>query len=256
MKNFKNYWLDVSVLHSREELGIAAGRDIEKKIIELLEIKPEIRMIFAAAPSQNETLDYLAGSKKIEWNRITAFNMDEYIGLHDNAPQLFSSYLNSRLFSKVKCKNVHFINSGAAVAGEIERFSGLISAAPIDIVCLGIGENGHIAFNDPSIADFRDPEIIKEVKLDLESRLQQVNEKCFSRLEDVPEMALTLTVPVLMNASYLFCMVPGKSKRNAVYNTLNLPVTEECPATILQQHSNCKFYFDLDSFQFQPTKQV
>ena len=256
MKNFKNYWLDVNVLPSREELGKTAGMDIEKKIIELLAIKPEIRMIFAAAPSQNETLDYLAGSDKIEWKRITAFDMDEYIGLKDNAPQLFSSYLDGRLFSKVSCKNVHYIKSNGGPAGEIKRYSALIAEAPIDIVCLGIGENGHIAFNDPSVADFHDPEIIKEVKLDMESRLQQVNEKCFSRLEDVPERALTLTVPVLMNADFLFCMVPGKSKQNAVHNTLNLPVTEECPATILQQHSNCKFYFDADSFLFQPAKQV
>ena len=248
MKNSGKDSLDVNVFSSREEMGESAGKDIENKIIELLRFKPEIRMIFAAAPSQNEMLDYLADSDKIEWKRITAFNMDEYIGLDNSAPQLFSVYLKDRLFGKVKFKKVNLIDGNSSVEDEIERYSALITEAPIDIVCLGIGENGHIAFNDPPVADFNDAQIIKKVKLDKACRVQQVNEGCFANLEDVPKKALTLTIPVIMAANFLFCVVPGSSKHEAVYNTLNGPVSTLCPASVLQNHPNCRFYFDKDAY--------
>jgi len=244
MKNSGKDSLDVNVFPSRKEMGEAAGKDIENKIIELLKLKPEIRMIFAAAPSQNEVLAYLANSEKIEWNRIIAFHMDEYIGLNNTAPQLFSVYLNDRLFGKVNFKKVNLIDGNSSVEEEIDRYSALITEAPIDIVCLGIGENGHIAFNDPPVADFNDVQIIKKVKLDKSCREQQVNEGCFNTLEDVPKKALTLTIPIMMAADFLFCVVPGSSKHEAVYNTLNGPVSTSCPASVLQNHPNCRFYFD------------
>ena len=256
MKKFKNSWLDVSVLSSRKELGKVAGEDIERKIVELQASKEEIRMIFAAAPSQNETLDYLVNSKKIDWSRVVAFNLDEYIGLGSDAPQLFSSFLKERLFSKVRFKEVNLLKGDGNIEKEMSRYTELITAAPIDIVCLGIGENGHIAFNDPSVADFEDPLIVKQVKLDLESRIQQVNDGCFHQLSEVPESALTLTIPAIIKSDFLFCMVPGASKREAVFHTLNSPITNEWPATILQNHPNCKFYFDMDSFSYDPIKQM
>src|SRR5665648_35555 len=246
VRNIKK--LDVNVFPSREEMGESAGKDIENKIIELLQFKPEIRMIFAAAPSQNEVLSYLANSGKIEWNRITAFHMDEYIGLDNSASQLFSVYLNDRLFGKVNLKKVYLIDGNSSLEEEIASYSALITEAPIDIVCLGIGENGHIAFNDPPVADFNDPQIIKKVKLDKSCREQQVNEGCFANLEDVPKKALTLTIPVIMGADYLFCVVPGSSKHEAVYNTLNGPVSTLCPASVLKNHPNCRFYFDKDAY--------
>lgn len=248
MKNSGKDSLDVNVFPSREEMGESAGKDIENKIVELLRFKPEIRMIFAAAPSQNEVLAYLANSDKIEWTRITAFHMDEYIGLDNSASQLFSVYLNERLFGKVKLKNVNLIDGNSPLEEEIERYSALITEAPIDIVCLGIGENGHIAFNDPPVADFNDVQIIKKVKLDKACRAQQVNEGCFETLEEVPKKALTLTIPVIMAANFLFCVVPGSSKHEAVYNTLNGPVSTSCPASVLQNHPNCRFYFDQEAY--------
>lgn len=256
MEKFKNSWLDVNVLPSREELGKVAGSDIEKKIVDLLASKEEIRIIFAAAPSQNETLNYLVNSKKIDWSRVVAFNLDEYIGLASDAPQLFSSFLKERLFSKVMFKEVNLLKGDGNIGEEMKRYSELISSAPIDIVCLGIGENGHIAFNDPSVADFEDPLIVKQVRLDLESRIQQVNDGCFQRISDVPELALTLTIPTILKSEFLFCMVPGKSKKEAVFHTLNSPVTKEWPATVLQNHPNCKLYLDMDSFSFDPIKQM
>ena len=248
MKNSDKNTLNVNVFSTRQEMGKSAGRDIENKIIELLKIKPEIRMIFAAAPSQNEVLDYLVNSDKIEWNRITAFHMDEYIGLDKNESRSFSTYLNEHLFQGVNLKKVHLIDGKAPVNEEIERYSALIAEAPIDIVCLGIGENGHIAFNDPPVADFNDKKILKVVELDESCRIQQVNENCFDTLDDVPREAFTLTIPVLMNADFLFCVVPGLSKHEAVTNTINGPVTTKCPASILQTHPNCRFYFDKDAY--------
>ncbi|MDX9902909.1 MAG: glucosamine-6-phosphate deaminase [Bacteroidales bacterium] len=240
--------LKVNVFPTRVEMGNAAGRDVEACIARLLEDKDEVRMVFAAAPSQNEMLDYLAESELIDWSRVTAFHMDEYIGLNGGAEQLFSIYLTRRLFGRVKMKDVHLINGNADPEKEAERYSALITAAPLDIICLGIGENGHIAFNDPPVADFNDPLIVKKVSLDRSCRMQQVNEGCFVTLDEVPEKALTLTIPVISGASHLFCVVPGISKRDAVYNTINGPVTPSCPASVLQRHPDCSFYFDRDSF--------
>lgn len=229
-------------------MGHAAGRDVEARVAGLLQDRDEVRMVFAAAPSQNEMLDYLASSVLIDWGRVTAFHMDEYLGLNGGADQLFSKYLHRRLFSRIKMKKVWLIDGNADPAREAERYSALINEAPIDVICLGIGENGHIAFNDPPVADFNDPLTVKKVSLDRSCRMQQVNEGCFATLEEVPEEALTLTIPVIFNASNLFCVVPGRSKREAVYNTVNGPVTTACPASVLQRHPDCSFYFDTDSF--------
>ncbi|MBE0679736.1 MAG: glucosamine-6-phosphate deaminase [Bacteroidales bacterium] len=240
--------LNVNVFPTRLEMGLAAGRDVEARVAGLLKVKEEVRMVFAAAPSQNEMLDYLAGSELIDWSRVTAFHMDEYIGLNARAEQLFSIYLTRRLFSKVRMKEVFLIDGNTDTEEEAERYSALLMEAPIDVICLGIGENGHIAFNDPPVADFSDTQVVKKVRLDRSCRAQQVNEGCFTTLEEVPEKALTLTIPVIFNASHLFCVVPGLSKREAVYNTLNGPVTTESPASVLQKHPDCSFYFDRDSF--------
>jgi glucosamine-6-phosphate deaminase len=240
--------LNVNVFSTRDEMGRAAGRDVETRVAGLLKIKDEVRMVFAAAPSQNEMLDYLAGSELIDWGRVTAFHMDEYIGLNGGAEQLFSKYLQRRLFDRVRMKQVHLISGNADTVAEAVRYAALISEAPLDIICLGIGENGHIAFNDPPVADFNDELIVKEVSLDRSCRMQQVNEGCFTSFTEVPEKALTLTIPVIFNASHLFCVVPGSSKREAVFNTLNGPVTTACPASVLQRHPDCSFYFDRDSF--------
>lgn len=248
MKINKYIQLNVNVFPTREEMGIAAGRDVEARVSGLLESRDEVRMVFAAAPSQNEMLDYLASSALIDWRRVTAFHMDEYIGLNGEADQLFSIYLQRRLFSRVKMKKVWLLDGNADPEKEAARYTALINEAPIDVICLGIGENGHIAFNDPPVADFNDPLTVKKVSLDRSCRIQQVNEGCFATLEEVPEEALTMTIPVIFGASHLFCVVPGRSKKEAVYNTINGPVTTACPASVLQKHHDCSFYFDTDSF--------
>lgn len=232
---------------TREELGIAAGKAVISKINEILKSKKKIRMIFAAAPSQNETLDYLVNHKdEVEWNRICAFHMDEYIGLEKNSPQSFSSFLKRKIFDQLAFECVHLIDGNND--SEVQRYASLLAEDKIDIVCLGIGENGHLAFNDPPVADFKDPHAVKIVSLDSVCRQQQVNDGCFQKLSDVPRLAISLTIPTLMKADYLFCVVPGTTKKEAVYKTLHSKISEDCPSTILRTHKNCILFVDKDSF--------
>lgn len=246
MKKLKKDKLTVKIYETREEMGSNAGKEIATKIRELLSKKDEINMIFAAAPSQNEVLEALK-KENIVWEKINAFHMDEYIGLPDNAPQKFGNFLKKRIFDCVNFKSVHLIG-GENEKESIENYEKILSNTHIDIVCMGIGENGHIAFNDPPVADFNDKKTIKKVKLDEICRQQQINDKCFENSDDVPKYALTLTVPTLFNADYLFCVVPGSTKKEAVFKTLNNDINEKCPSTILRCHNNAILYCDKESF--------
>ncbi|MFD2826661.1 6-phosphogluconolactonase [Leeuwenhoekiella polynyae] len=240
---------DINVLSTGELTGIAAGKKIEACIVKLQEEKETIRIVFAAAPSQDAMLDYLSKSKIIKWNAIIAFNMDEYIGLPEHAPQSFANYLEENLYSNINLKEKHTINPGSDIDAELNRYAHLIKEAPIDIVCLGIGENGHIAFNDPPVADFDDSHVIKAVHLDKPCRMQQVHDGCFEKLEDVPERALTLTIPTLLSGTFLFCVVLGAKKSAAVRNTFAGKITTACPASILTTHEHCEFFFDEAAFK-------
>ncbi|GAA4399737.1 glucosamine-6-phosphate deaminase [Nibrella viscosa] len=241
--------LRVQVYQTRQAMGAAAGRDVAAKILVLLAQQDIVRMIFAAAPSQNELLDYLVSAPGIDWSRIDVFHMDEYVGLPENAPQRFALFLRHKLFDRVAPRNVYLIDGSASDAdAACEAYTKLLQQAPIDIVCLGIGENGHIAFNDPPVADFNDSNVIKRVALDAMCRQQQVNDGCFPAFDAVPKEALTLTIPTLMAGHHLFCVVPGKTKTEAVYQVLNGPITTACPASILRTHPVCTLYVDTDSY--------
>ena len=205
-------------------------------------------MIFAAASSQNDFLKALLEDAEIDWTRVNAFHMDEYIGLEMGAVQSFGTFLKERIFDKVPFRSVSYINGHAINASdECLRYAALLDKYPVDIVCLGIGENGHIAFNDPHVAHFDDCERIKVVSLDDRSRMQQVHDGCFSTLERVPVSAFTLTIPALIAAKYMFCVVPSKTKDVAVFNTVNGPISESCPASILRRKENAVLYLDSDS---------
>ena len=195
MNTFQKDLLTVNVYESRTEMGEAAAADIKACILSLLQTKETINMIFAAAPSQNEVLYALATDTEIPWNRVNAFHMDEYIGLSADAPQGFGNFLKEHIFGLADFKSVSYINVSASDAeAECERYAALLAKHPTDIVVMGIGENGHIAFNDPPVADFKDPKAVKPVELDQVCRNQQVNDGCFARLEDVPKTAITLIV--------------------------------------------------------------
>ena len=248
MKSYKVDKLAVEIYENRVLMGEAAARDIKQKIAELLKSKREINMIFAAAPSQNDVLKALAEDKEIEWNRVNAYHMDEYIGLDKNAPQCFGNFLKDHIFGLAPFKSVNYIDVTAIDPEvEAERYGKILNQNPTDIVVMGIGENGHIAFNDPPVADFNDKRTVKPVKLDEKCRQQQVNDGCFESLDKVPTHAITLTVPTLVRAPYLFCIVPAPTKANAVYETLNGSIDEHCPASILRKHDCAKLYLDNES---------
>ena len=241
--------LDILVFDDRQSLGEAAATMVSNKIRELLSQKKDVNIIFAAAPSQNEFLQALISDTTIDWQKINAFHMDEYLGLRDGSPELFGSYLKSRIFAQMPFRSVNYINAGAGdIQKECERYTELLIANPPDIVCMGIGENTHIAFNDPHKANFNDSKSIKMVSLDLICRQQQVNDGCFNTLKEVPGYALTLTIPALMKAPFIYCMVPGKTKAEAIWHTLTQPVTEDYPSTILKTHNSAILFVDEDSY--------
>ena len=247
MREFKKENLEVKIFETRALMGAAAASTVANKIVELLKKKEMVNIVFAAAPSQNEFLAELA-KKQVDWKRINAFHMDEYVGLEQSAPQSFSTFLRNSIFEKVPVHIVHYIDGSAEnPAAECERYTSLLKQYPPDIVCMGIGENTHIAFNDPYIADFNDPHLVKVVTLDQASRDQQVHDGCFPDISKVPTEAITLTVPALLQAGSLFCMVPGKNKATAVYKTLYDEVSNATPSTSLRAHPDARLYLDVDS---------
>jgi len=248
LKEFKAGELTVKIYETRAIMGREAANEAAALIKKLLEEKAEVNIVFAAAPSQNEFLASLSTAEGIDWGRINAFHMDEYIGLHKDAPQGFGNFLRDRIFGKLPFKSINYLNGNAENAEEeCKRYSGLLKAFPTDIVSMGIGENGHIAFNDPHVADFEDKEMVKVVELDERCRNQQVNDGCFKTINEVPTHALTLTIPALLAGKYIFCVVPGSTKTEAVTNTVKGEITTACPASILKKHSNAVLYVDRDS---------
>ena len=249
MKTFTKDNLTVKAAETRNEMGKIAAADIRERILALLSVKPSINMIFAAAPSQNDVLASLLEYDDIEWSRINAFHMDEYIGLaKEDADKSFGTYLTEHIFGKAPFASVNLINSTESDAeAECRRYTEILKNNPTDIVVMGIGENGHIAFNDPPVANFKDELTVKVVELDEVCRNQQVNDGCFPSIDRVPTHAMTLTCPTLTSADYLFCIVPAPTKANAVYHTLNDEISESCPATILRTHKNAVLYLDGDS---------
>jgi glucosamine-6-phosphate deaminase len=238
--------ISIYVGSSRMDMGMKAASDAAGELRELLKKQSGVRMILAAAPSQAEMLASLGGQPGIDWSRVTAFHMDEYLGLAQNAPQLFGSWLRRVIFDKLPFGAVHLIEPGNDPESAAADYARMLEAAPIDIVCLGIGVNGHLAFNDPP-ADLNDQAAVKIVRLDAACRQQQVDDGCFSRIEEVPEHALTLTIPRLLAANHLFSCVPGASKRKAVSRMLHDAIGPDCPATALRLHPNCALYLDTES---------
>lgn len=201
------------------------------------------RVIFASAPSQRELLAALAVAD-VPWERVEAFHMDEYAGLDPGSGASFSSFLQWSLFSRVSARAFHVIDGSKPSEDEAARYAALLSEAPIDVVCSGVGENGHLAFNEPGAADFDDAVLVKAVELEEPSRRQQVHDGTFPTLESVPRAALTLTVPALTSAAHIACVVPGRLKRDAVHRLLRGTVEPACPASVLRDHRDAVLYLD------------
>lgn len=246
IKVIKSGELECEVYADRGQMGKAAAICAAEHIGRVISEKGEANVIFAAAPSQNEMLEALL-EQGVDFSRVNAFHMDEYIGLSLGDPRSFSSYLTEHIWKHAGFKSVNIIDGSRDMDEVCREYTALLEKYPPDCVCMGIGENGHIAFNDPPVADLADPLSIKPVKLDEICRMQQVHDGCFPTLDDVPRYALTLTVPMLMSARYLVCTVPAETKAEAVYRTLNWEISEKCPATAMRRHPGAKMFLDAAS---------
>lgn len=236
--------LHVKIYDTPANMGTAAALWYLDKVKKKLEGREYIRAVFAAARSQEDFFNGLIEDDSVDFSKIEAFHMDEYIGLPDDAPQRFGNFLMRMIFGRKPFRNVNLMKSEA---GDCARYSSLLKAAPIDIVSLGIGENGHIAFNDPHEARFDDPETVKVTTLDDICRQQQVNDGEFASIDLVPEHALTMTIPALMACMTVVGVVPHERKAEAVRNALTGPVSESCPASILRTHDDAVLFLDKDA---------
>lgn len=250
LKEFNVDKLKVKVFETRNEMGKCAGDEIAAYMQELLKEKEFINVMFAAAPSQNETLETLC-CHEIPWNRVNAFHMDEYIGLDEDHPAGFRNFLKRAIFDKYEFHSVNLLNGNAAdVEQAMKDYEELLKENPLDICILGIGENGHIAFNDPSVADFNDSSAVKKVELEEKCRMQQVHDGCFVELSAVPTHAITVTIPALAAAKRMFCSVPGETKADAVKSLAEGQIGESCPATVMRSHASAVLYLDADSAKY------
>ena len=201
--------------------------------------------ILASGNSQLHFLENLFVRADIDWSAVTCFHMDEYLGVTADHPASFRRYMREHVERRVKPKAFHYLAGDALEPlTECERYVGLLRAQPIDFCCLGLGENGHLAFNDPEVADFADPHGVKIVKLDLRCRQQQVNQGHFAGLENVPQYALTLTIPTLLSARKVLCLAPEKRKASPVRDLLQGPITTKCPASILRRQAHATLLLD------------
>jgi glucosamine-6-phosphate deaminase len=243
--------LRVSVYEDRGALGRAAALDVAAAIADRQACAGRANVVFAAAPSQNEFLAGLIAHPSIDWSRVVAFHMDEYLGVGPDHPASFRRYLFEHLFRLAGLAENHLrLIPGERTDRPLStclEYEDQLIAEPVDIVCAGIGENGHLAFNDPPVADFRDPVRIKVVRLDEACRIQQVHDGCFDGIDDVPTHAYTLTIPALLAAPVVSVTVPGPRKADAVLNTLRGPISEACPATALRRHGGARLYLDRES---------
>ncbi|MEO6811504.1 MAG: glucosamine-6-phosphate deaminase [Isosphaeraceae bacterium] len=243
--------LRVAVYEDRAAMGRAAALAVARVIEARHAEADRTNVVFAAAPSQNEFLAALVAHPSIDWTRVVGFHMDEYLGISPDHSASFRRYLQEHLFRLVGIRSDRL----RLIPGErSERplrtcldYEDLLLAEPADIVCGGIGENGHLAFNDPPVADLLDPVKIKVVRLDAACRQQQLNDGCFERIEDVPTHAYTLTVPALLSAPNVSIVVPGPRKAEAVLATLRGPISEACPASALRRHPGAVLYLDRES---------
>jgi glucosamine-6-phosphate deaminase len=249
----------IEIHKSRAAMGAAAARHFQQLVTQTVAAKAACRVIFGCAPSQDEFFESLvaqARSNAADWKRVEVFHMDEYVGLPADSSQNFRTYLRTHFLDLVPTAGFHLIRGeSASPSAEATRYAAQLGLGPIDIIAMGIGENGHVAFNDPPVADFMDPWLVKVVDLDEACRQQQVNDGCFPALEQVPRSAITITVPVFGRAGNLCAVVPGPRKARAVKQALLGPIGPSCPATILRTHAHAQVFLDLDSAALYTTSQ-
>lgn len=247
IKQFKRDNLAVRVFTDEASAGKDSAEFVARNLDGAIQAKGHANLILATGASQFAFIETLK-TLQVDWSKITVFHLDEYKDLPETHPASFRKYLKERILDSVKPFQVHYINGDAKdIDREIARYEELLKAVTVDVACIGIGENGHIAFNDPEVADFNDPALVKIVQLDDTSRRQQLGEGWFATLEEVPREAISLTIPAITRCKIISCMVPDKRKANAVYNTLNAEISTACPATILRKHPYTVLFLDKNS---------
>jgi len=245
---FKVDQLAVEVHPDRASLGAAAAAKASAAIRALIARNGKAAVIFASAASQNEFLAALRADRAIDWQRVTAFHMDEYIGVPATHPASFRLYLREHLIKYVPVAAFHELRGDAKdPQAECDRYQALLRQEQPGLVAMGIGENGHLAFIDPGQCSFHEQRDVRIVELDDVCRMQQVHDGAFARIEDVPQRAISLTVPFFLRTPCAVVSVPGVTKRNAVTAALEGPITEHCPASALRRHPNATLYLDQES---------
>ncbi|MCG2461804.1 glucosamine-6-phosphate deaminase [Flavobacteriaceae bacterium F89] len=246
-KKFKVENLKVAVFDGPDRMGQAAADFVANKLNRAIHQKGYANLILATGASQFTFLEALQ-KKEIDWQKITVFHLDEYKGISEDHPASFRKYLKERILDAVAPKKMYFLNGDANDIGrEIRRYQDELKKHPIDVACIGIGENGHLAFNDPPVADFQDPKWVKVVALDEACRNQQLGEGWFPTFEDVPTHALTLTIPAILSSQSISCVVPDARKAEAVQNSLYGPISTVCPGSILRTHQDTALFLDTGS---------
>ena len=247
-RSFHADQLLVKIYEDKKQMGESAADFVAIHLQDTIQQKGTANLILATGASQFSLIEALK-EKEIEWEKVTVFHLDEYKGISDEHPASFRKYLKERILNIVKPGKVFLINGDAEnLEEEIEEYEKQLKAHPIDIACIGIGENGHIAFNDPPVADFNDPKWVKVVELDHACRMQQLGEGWFPTLEDVPKEAVTLTISAIMSCKTICCVVPDERKSVAVKHTIYNEISTECPATILRKHPDTVLFLDLAAY--------
>lgn len=233
------------VLHPDvDSLAREAAREASGVIHSSVNTRGVAHAMFATGNSQLAFVDALVQMEGIPWDRVVVFHMDEYVGIDAGHPAGFRRWIRERLASRVSPAAVHYIDGNADPAAECARYAALLADHPLDLCCLGIGENGHLAFNDPPVADFDDPAALKMVELDAACRAQQVGEGHFPSVSAVPTHALTVTVPALLRAGRVIAVVPEERKAAAVAAALTGPVDTRCPASALRRAAHATLHLD------------
>ena len=235
--------LSVRIAHSDNELSNDVAMLVQDYLQSLLEQQATVSIILATGNSQLKFLDAIAkrgrssiaSGNKLDWSRIILFHLDEYLGIAADHPGSFRYYLRSKVEQRVRPRAFNYIEGDALQPlVECSRYSNLLQQQAIDLCMLGIGDNGHLAFNEPSVADFNDPQAVKLVRLETQTRQQQVNGGYFANLSDVPSYAYTLTIPTICAAKKIFCLAGGSHKAKVVKQTLTGAIAPSFPATILR----------------------
>lgn len=240
--------LQVRIFDDQLALAASAARDAAAILGRTIAERGEANMMVATGNAALQFMAALRREKTIDWSKVTLFHLDEYVGISDKHPASFRLFIRSNLADWVKPKAAYYIEGDAAdVQAECRRYAELMRTHPIDLCHCGIGENGHLAFNDPPVADFNDPDLIKVVELDAACRRQQVGEGHFKTMADVPAHALSVTITGLIAAKHIICVVPETRKAQAIHDALLGPVATSCPASILRRQSHAVLYLDRQS---------